>query len=113
MDWQCTDAQSRHSDWNTEERQLSHRGSSRARTSGSPDPGTAVRGSILNPAIDWVALARRMGVPAVRCDTAEAFERAFAGAMATRGLLLIEARIQAGDPGNPLPPRGVKRPRCP
>jgi acetolactate synthase-1/2/3 large subunit len=46
-----------------------------------------------DPAIDWVSLAKGLGVTAVRCATAEAFERAFAGAMAQRGPTFIEAVI--------------------
>jgi acetolactate synthase-1/2/3 large subunit len=46
-----------------------------------------------DPKIDFVALAKGMGVPAVRCDTAEAFEQAFAAAMAWRGPTFIEAVI--------------------
>jgi acetolactate synthase-1/2/3 large subunit len=44
-----------------------------------------------NPSLDWVALAQGMGVEAVRADTREAFEAAFASAMARRGPMLIEA----------------------
>ncbi|HEY0437776.1 MAG TPA: thiamine pyrophosphate-dependent enzyme [Phenylobacterium sp.] len=43
--------------------------------------------------MDFVALARGMGVAAVRCETAEAFETAFAAAMAQRSPMLIEAVI--------------------
>ena len=43
--------------------------------------------------IGGVALSTGMGVPAVRCETAEAFDRAFADAMAERGPRLIEAAI--------------------
>ena len=46
-----------------------------------------------HPALDFVSIARGMGVPAVRCETAEAFETAFAGAMGQRGPMLIEAVI--------------------
>ncbi|MDB5423566.1 MAG: hiamine-pyrophosphate-requiring enzyme [Phenylobacterium sp.] len=46
-----------------------------------------------DPRIDFVALARGMGLPAVRCETAEAFDTAFAGAMAQRGPMFIEAVI--------------------
>lgn len=44
-----------------------------------------------NPALDWVALARGMGVEGVRVDTAEAFDDVVAGAMRRRGPFLIEA----------------------
>jgi len=46
-----------------------------------------------DPAIDWVSLAKGLGVPAVRCETAEDFETAFAAAMASRGPMFIEAVI--------------------
>jgi acetolactate synthase-1/2/3 large subunit len=46
-----------------------------------------------DPAIDWVSLAKGLGVPAVRCATAEAFETAFAAAMAQRGPMFIEAVV--------------------
>lgn len=47
--------------------------------------------NIANPALDWVALARGMGVPGERVDTAEALDAALARAMATPGPHLIEA----------------------
>jgi acetolactate synthase I/II/III large subunit len=46
-----------------------------------------------NPSIDWVSLAKGLGLPAVRCTTGEEFETAFAGAMSQRGPMFIEARI--------------------
>jgi acetolactate synthase-1/2/3 large subunit len=46
-----------------------------------------------DPSIDWVSLAKGLGVPAVRCTTAEEFETAFARAMSERGPAFIEARI--------------------
>jgi acetolactate synthase-1/2/3 large subunit len=46
-----------------------------------------------DPVVDWVSLARGMGVPAVRCETGEAFDRAFADAMAQRGPMFIEAVV--------------------
>ncbi len=45
------------------------------------------------PDIDWVSLAKGLGVAAVRCATAEAFDKAFEGAMAQRGPMLIAAAI--------------------
>jgi len=48
---------------------------------------------LTDPVIDWVSIARGMGVPAVRCETAEDFEAAFAAAMAQRGPMFIEAAI--------------------
>jgi len=46
-----------------------------------------------DPNIDWVPLARGLGLPAVSCTTAEQFERAFEGAMGQRGPMFIEAKI--------------------
>lgn len=46
-----------------------------------------------DPAIDWVSLAKGLGVTAVRCTTGEEFEKAFAAAMANRGPMFIEAVI--------------------
>jgi acetolactate synthase-1/2/3 large subunit len=46
-----------------------------------------------DPDIQWVPIAQGLGLPAVRCETAEAFEKAFAGAMAQRGPMFIEAVI--------------------
>jgi len=45
------------------------------------------------PNIDFVAVARGLGLPAVSCATAEEFETAFAGAMGQTGPMFIEARI--------------------
>lgn len=46
-----------------------------------------------DPNIDWVPVAKGLGLPAVSCSTAEEFERAMAGAMAQRGPMFIEAVI--------------------
>ena len=46
-----------------------------------------------DPNIDFVAVARGLGLPAVSCSTAEEFETAFAGAMGQRGPMFIEAKI--------------------
>lgn len=46
-----------------------------------------------DPNIDFVALAKGMGLPTVSCTTAEEFETAFAGAMSQRGPMFIEAKI--------------------
>lgn len=45
------------------------------------------------PALDWVALARGMGVDAVRADTVSGFDEALARALATPGPHLIEAIV--------------------
>ena len=44
-----------------------------------------------NPEIDWVGLANSLGVSAERVTTTEAFDKAFAAAMNSRGPHLIEA----------------------
>ena len=44
-----------------------------------------------DPNIDFVSIAKGMGLPAVSCTTAEDFEKAFAGAMAQKGPMFIEA----------------------
>ena len=46
-----------------------------------------------DPKIEWVQVARGLGLPAVRCANAEDFERAFEGAMGQRGPMFIEAAI--------------------
>jgi acetolactate synthase-1/2/3 large subunit len=62
---------------------------------GSGDAGPQAQKllGIGDPAIDWVLLARSLGLPAVCCETAEEFERAFAGAMINRGPNLIAALV--------------------
>jgi acetolactate synthase-1/2/3 large subunit len=46
-----------------------------------------------DPELDWVSLARGMGVEASRAATTEDFARQFEDAMRTRGPRLIEAMI--------------------
>jgi acetolactate synthase-1/2/3 large subunit len=46
-----------------------------------------------DPSIDWVSLAKGLGVPGTRCQTAEAFDAAFGRAMSEPGPKLIEAAI--------------------
>lgn len=60
---------------------------------GQAGPAAASLLDLGDPAIDWVSIARGMGVEATRCDTAEAFEAAFASAMGQRGPRFIEAVI--------------------
>ena len=62
---------------------------------GAGDAGPSARKllELGDPNIDFVAVARGLGLPAVSCSTAEAFETAFAGAMAQRGPMFIEAKI--------------------
>ena len=45
------------------------------------------------PRIDWQAMARSMGVPAVAVDTAEAFHQAMVNSTRERGPTLIEVRL--------------------
>jgi acetolactate synthase-1/2/3 large subunit len=60
---------------------------------GQAGPQAAKLLELGDPAIDWVSLAKGLGVPAVRCTTAEEFETAFARAMGQRGPAFIEAVI--------------------
>lgn len=46
-----------------------------------------------HPALDWVSLARGMGVEAARADTCERFDALLDGALSRRGPFLIEAVI--------------------
>ena len=43
------------------------------------------------PDLDWVSMARGMGVPASRATTAEEFNKQFAAGLAAAGPYLIEA----------------------
>lgn len=61
--------------------------------SGNPGPSASKLLDLGDPKIDWVSMAKAQGLPAVRCETAEAFEKAFAGAMAQKGPMFIEAAI--------------------
>uniref|UniRef100_UPI0019530172 thiamine pyrophosphate-dependent enzyme n=1 Tax=Stenotrophomonas maltophilia TaxID=40324 RepID=UPI0019530172 len=47
-------------------------------------------GALGDPDLDWVSLARGMGVEATRVDTAEAFADVFAAAAKRKGPFLIE-----------------------
>lgn len=49
--------------------------------------------SLDNPALDWVSLAKGMGVAGVRCETQEAFVAALRAGLAEEGPFLIEAVI--------------------
>jgi acetolactate synthase-1/2/3 large subunit len=60
---------------------------------GQAGPQAAKLLELGDPAIDWTSVAKGLGVPAVRCTTAEEFETAFAAAMAQRGPTFIEAVI--------------------
>lgn len=48
---------------------------------------------LTNPAIDWVAIAKGMGVPGARATTVEEFHAAFREAIATKGPFLVDAVI--------------------
>jgi acetolactate synthase-1/2/3 large subunit len=45
------------------------------------------------PDLDWVAMARAMGVTASRATTADEFNKQFAAGLATPGPYLIEAAL--------------------
>jgi len=62
---------------------------------GSGPPGVAAKGllNIGDPNIDWVQLARGLGLPAVRCTDAEGFDSAFEAAMGQTGPSLIEVAL--------------------
>jgi len=60
---------------------------------GEAGPQAAKLLGLGDPALDWVPVAKGLGLPAVRCTTADEFEKAFAGAMAQRGPMFIEAAI--------------------
>jgi len=57
---------------------------------GTPGRKAADMLDIGRPDLDWVALARGMGVEATRATTADEFNRQFAAALGTRGPRLIE-----------------------
>ena len=60
---------------------------------GNAGPSASKLLDLGDPRLDWVSMARGMGVPAERCETAEAFELAFARAMSEPGPKFIEAAI--------------------
>jgi acetolactate synthase-1/2/3 large subunit len=60
---------------------------------GEAGPSAAKLLDLGDPRIDWVSMAKAMGLPAVRCETAESFETAFAAAMRQTGPMFIEAAI--------------------
>lgn len=64
------------------------------RVGASPDGQRAASMfDLQDPSLDWVALARGMGVEAVRVETGRDFEAAFISAVKRRGPVLIEALI--------------------
>jgi acetolactate synthase-1/2/3 large subunit len=60
---------------------------------GNPGPSASKLLDLGDPKIDWVSVAQGLGVDAVRCETAEQFEAAFARAMSEPGPKFIEAAI--------------------
>jgi len=60
---------------------------------GAAGPQAAKLLGLGDPAIDWVSLAQGLGLPAIRCETADDFEKAFTAAMNQRGPMFIEAAI--------------------
>jgi acetolactate synthase-1/2/3 large subunit len=60
---------------------------------GQAGPSAAKLLDLGDPKIDWVSVAKGLGLPAIRCETAEAFDKAFEAAMAERGPTFIEAAI--------------------
>ncbi|MGE0044923.1 MAG: acetolactate synthase large subunit [Hyphomonadaceae bacterium] len=60
---------------------------------GNPGPTANSMLSLGNPTLDWVKLAEAQGVPGVRCETAEDFDRQLARLVAQKGPKLIEAVV--------------------
>ncbi len=60
---------------------------------GKPNGKTLSMFDLGNPAVDWVALSQSLGVPAVRTETAVAFDRQLETALKTKGPRLIEAVV--------------------
>ena len=56
-----------------------------------PGPVASSLTDLTHPALDWVSLARGLGVPGARADSAEAFTAAFRSALAEPGPSLVEA----------------------
>jgi acetolactate synthase-1/2/3 large subunit len=65
-----------------------------ARTgAGKPGPAAKKLLDLGSPRIDWMGLASALGLPSVRCDTAESFDAAMARAMGQKGPQFIEAAL--------------------
>ncbi|MBL8551906.1 MAG: acetolactate synthase large subunit [Hyphomonadaceae bacterium] len=60
---------------------------------GNPGPASNAMLTLSNPTMEWTHLAQGFGVPAMRCETAEDFDRRFARAIAQPGPMLIEAIV--------------------
>jgi acetolactate synthase-1/2/3 large subunit len=59
----------------------------------APGPQASALTQLSQPELDWVALARGMGVPGARADTGDAFATAFERALGEPGPALIEALL--------------------
>ena len=59
----------------------------------NPGPKALSMLDLRNPSIDWTHISKGMGVPAVRCETAEEFRTALEDALAHKGPRLIEALL--------------------
>jgi acetolactate synthase-1/2/3 large subunit len=59
----------------------------------NPGPKAMSMLDLGNPSLDWVSLAKGMGVPGWRVETAEAFDRALVASLGQKGPSLIEAVI--------------------
>jgi acetolactate synthase-1/2/3 large subunit len=60
---------------------------------GKPGPSAASLLDLGSPRIDWVSLAKGLGVPASRQQSADGFDAAFAAAMGQKGPTLIEVAL--------------------
>lgn len=60
---------------------------------GAPGPQALAMIDIDRPRIDWLAMARSMGVPALSVDSAEAFHKAMVDSTRAQGPTLIEVRL--------------------
>lgn len=60
---------------------------------GDPGPRASSLFEIGRPDLDWICLAKGMGVPGVRPTTLESFAKALAEGFESRGPLLIEVRL--------------------
>ena len=79
-------------DWRiVQEQGLASVGQGRLKVASGPKAASMLR--IDEPDMDFVALARGMGVQAERATTAEEFKRLFAEAMSSRGPRLIDALV--------------------
>ena len=63
------------------------------RVGATPSEGALAMFDLSRPDLDWVALARGLGVEATRADTVERFDDVFAASMTTPGPRLIEVAL--------------------